>query len=279
MKHFSRMVRGFACAVAAAGVLSGIGTVPVMAQYNQQEAEETAVPEVVKEKKPDGTPFSVQGNGEVLDDISNDETKQFITVRTKNNQTFFVVIDMASAVDNVYMLSMIDENDLEEFLEESKDKGKANIQIPEQTAESQKADQSVQEVTAEKEKSSGSWGMLFAAVGFVGLFAGGYYYLKIYKPKQKKSEIVSDQSEDEDSEYDDGYEDDDADADAEYSDYDEEDVADSDSEYDDEEYEEDTADPDSEDDEEYEEDGSYEEDEEPEEDRRPARRRRRRRKA
>ena len=131
MKRFTGMMRGFAAAMAAVGVLSGIGTMPVMAQYNETEAQATEVPEVVKEEKPDGTPFSVSGNGEVLDDITGDETKQFITVRTKNNQTFFVVIDRANKVDNVYMLSMIDENDLAEFLEEEEETAIPQIQLPE----------------------------------------------------------------------------------------------------------------------------------------------------
>lgn len=224
----SCMARGLAM-VALAGMLAGVGSMPVMAQYNKEEAQE--VPEVVSEEKPDGTPFSVKGNGEVLDDISNDETKQFITVRTKNNQTFFVVIDRANSVDNVYMLSMIDEDDLSEFLEEQETDSIAGVQIPEETEKLQETEQEVTESVEEEKKSGGSWGMLLAAAGFVGLFGAGYYYFKIYKSGQKKNMNLTPADQDEDYDEDDEYEDEDGYEDDE-SDYEE-------LEYDDEEYEDD----------------------------------------
>ena len=224
----SFMSRGLAT-VALVGMLAGIGSMPVMAQYNKEEAQE--VPEVVSEEKPDGTPFSVKGNGEVLDDISNDETKQFITVRTKNNQTFFVVIDRANSVDNVYMLSMIDEDDLSEFLEEQETDSIAGVQLPEETEKVQETEQEVTESVEEEKKSGGSWGMLLAAAGFVGLFGAGYYYFKIYKPGQRKNANLTpaDQEDYDNGEYEDEYEDEDGYEDDE-SDYE-------DLEYDDEEYE------------------------------------------
>src|SRR5699024_4663269 len=66
------------------------------------------------------TPFSIPGNGEVLDDKTGDGTKEFLTIQTKNGNTFFLVLDRSSNTENVYMLSMVDENDLAEFLDETK---------------------------------------------------------------------------------------------------------------------------------------------------------------
>ena len=80
--------------------------------YSSDEAVE-----VIEEE----APFSIEGNGEVLDDVTSDGTKQFITVTTKNNETFFLVIDRSSNANNVYMLSMIDESDLSAFLEEGEE--------------------------------------------------------------------------------------------------------------------------------------------------------------
>ncbi len=42
------------------------------------------------------------------------------TVQTKNGNTFFLVLDRSSSTENVYMLSMVDENDLAEFVPEKK---------------------------------------------------------------------------------------------------------------------------------------------------------------
>lgn len=64
-----------------------------------------------------GTAFTTPGNGEVKDDITDDSTKEFLTVTTKNNNTFYIVIDRSATSQNVYMLSQIDENDLSEFLD------------------------------------------------------------------------------------------------------------------------------------------------------------------
>ncbi len=43
-----------------------------------------------------GTAFTTPGNGEVKDDITDDSTKEFLTVTTKNNNTFYIVIDRSA---------------------------------------------------------------------------------------------------------------------------------------------------------------------------------------
>ena len=95
-----------------------------MTAYAYVDESAEAEPEhVIMEETPketEATPFSVAGNGELLDDISNDETKQFLTVQTKNGNTFFMVIDSSRNSENVYMLSLMDEYDLAEFIEEEK---------------------------------------------------------------------------------------------------------------------------------------------------------------
>ena len=63
--------------------------------------------------------FSVDGNGEVLDNVMDEKSgKEFYTITTANNNTYYLIIDHSSSTKNVYMLSMIDENDLKEFLSE-----------------------------------------------------------------------------------------------------------------------------------------------------------------
>ena len=72
-----------------------------------------------------GTPFSVPGNGQLVDDMEDDESKQFLTIQTKNGNTFFMVLDRSNNTENVYMLSMIDEDDLAEFIGETEEKPEA----------------------------------------------------------------------------------------------------------------------------------------------------------
>lgn len=136
MWYGKKMIGGAMLSLILAGVVSMMGGTVAFANYDPKEADEAEPVQVVTEETPEAKPFSVAGNGEVLDDISDDETKQFITVRTKNNQTFFVVIDRANSVDNVYMLSMIDENDLAEFLEDGEEDEAVlpTVQLPQDNA-------------------------------------------------------------------------------------------------------------------------------------------------
>ncbi len=160
---------------------------------------------VVPEKKEEAKPFSIAGNGEVLDDVTDDDTKQFITITTKNNQTFFVVIDRASSSDNVYMLSMIDEDDLSGFLENG---GETGLALPNLTADSTEQAKHAQtpdiSTTDEPIEPIGmnpvAYIVMIAVVLAVTLAAG--YYIKIYKPRKEAAED-QDEGLEEDYDYDD----------------------------------------------------------------------------
>ena len=150
-------------------------------------------------KNTTGEPFSIEGNGQIVDDAFNDDTKEFITVQTKNNQTFFVVIDRANAINNVYMLSQIDEDDLSQFLDE--DDEADMVDISDLNDISQQMDET-------KEKSSGNGIMLYVVLILaVGGILAAYYYIRIYKPRQEENEAESENLENEGYEEDEDYED------------------------------------------------------------------------
>ena len=94
--------------------------------YVEPEVKEEPV-QVIEEEEPteeEKFPFTIAGNGEVEDNITDDSSKEFFTVKTKGGNTFFLVIDRARNNENVYMLSMIDEYDLQEFLTDEERNGK-----------------------------------------------------------------------------------------------------------------------------------------------------------
>ena len=71
----------------------------------EKKDEAASTNEVLPEDGTDqGTAFTTPGNGEVKDDITDDSTKEFLTVTTKNNNTFYIVIDRSATSQNVYML-------------------------------------------------------------------------------------------------------------------------------------------------------------------------------
>lgn len=164
-----------------------------MTAYAYSDETEEAAPEpVIMEETPEeteATPFSVAGNGELLDDITNDETKQFLTVQTKNGNTFFMVIDRSRNSENVYMLSLIDEYDLAEFIEEEKTEP-----VEEKLAvivEEPRPEPVQEESQPEPEKGGMGMGALLTIVLLGAGCVGGYYYFRILKPKREEEEAES----------------------------------------------------------------------------------------
>ena len=154
-------------------------------------ADEAAEPVIAEEtlEEAEDTPFSVAGNGELLDDITDDETKQFLTVQTKNGNTFFMVIDRSRNSENVYMLSLIDEHDLAEFIEEEKfepveEKPAVVVQEPQ-------PEPVQEEIQPETEKGGMGMGAVFTILLLGAGCVGGYYYFKILKPKREEEEAES----------------------------------------------------------------------------------------
>ncbi len=141
-----------------------------------------------------GTSFSVPGNGQLVDDLSEDESKQFLTIQTKNGNTFFMVLDRSNNTENVYMLSMIDENDLAEFIgdgQEEPEQEQPAVVIPETEKPSVSAEPEAEtEIKPETEEKKGgmSTGALFAVVLLLVGGIGGFYYFKVLKPKQDEDE-------------------------------------------------------------------------------------------
>lgn len=159
-------------------------------ETNQTEAETTKENVLEEEHTDDDKSFSVPGNAEVLDDIDGDSSKEFLTVTTKNNNTFYIVIDRSSTTDNVYMLSQIDENDLKEFLteEETEQTETPGIVLDDVHTEEETAEVSIDDVKeTEKSDMSTNVGMLSILL-LAGAGIGAYYYFKIYKGKQEEDD-------------------------------------------------------------------------------------------
>jgi len=161
---------------------------PAFAYVDTTEVVEEPA-QVVEEEEPteeEKIPFTIAGNGEVEDNIVDDPSKEFFTVKTKDGNTFFLVIDRARTSENVYMLSMIDEYDLQEFLDDEKRNGKQEeatpaVVLPETQPEPEP------EVEIEEEESSGNMNQILLLVFVAALGgAGAFFYFYIYKPKPKE---------------------------------------------------------------------------------------------
>ena len=156
------------------------------------ETEETEKDTVVEENQINTEePFSVPGNAQVQDDITNSKNKEFLTITTKNNNTFYLIIDRSANVDNVYMLSQIDENDLQEFLEEDSSASTIVDVTPEvvinENTHSEQTEQPATE-SPEKEGTASNLGALVAILIAAILGVGAYGYIKFIKPKKDEDD-------------------------------------------------------------------------------------------
>lgn len=154
----------------------------------EQNAEEKPVIEESSD-----TAFSTPGNAQLTDDITEDSTKEFLTITTKNNNTFYLVIDRSSNTENVYMLSQIDENDLQEFLDSEGTNGntatKPSVVLEETEKQtSATAEDTKPEEETKEEKPSQNVAGILAVLLLAGAGAGAYYYLKIRKKKEQEEE-------------------------------------------------------------------------------------------
>ena len=143
--------------------------------------------------------FSVDGNGEVLDNVVDEKSgKEFYTITTANNNTYYLIIDHSSNTKNVYMLSMIDENDLKEFLSEEEPEVSEDTGTPPAVdfGDEPSGDDTPDDSEPEEPKKDNNILSTVLIILVLGAIAGGgYFYFKIYKPK-KEAQIS-----DEDMEY------------------------------------------------------------------------------
>ena len=188
--------------VSCSGIPAYANVDPTWEEENWEE-EETVIPEQTPEETPpeDIVPeetepeqgFTTPGNGDLGDEIKNSSGKDFYTIHTKNNNTFYLVVDHSNNTENVYMLSLIDENDLAEFMDQTEKEIEAEVTppviIPETPAPTEPPEQP--ETTTpepEPEKKQPFENSTVLILGCAALLFGLLYYFKIYKPKHEEDE-------------------------------------------------------------------------------------------
>ena len=160
------------------------------------------------------SPLTPDGNLELVDDVTQEsDGKQFITVQSKNDNTFYIVIDRDKDTDNVYFMNLVDEADLMALMEDGEvtvkctcktrcEAGDVDTTCPvcknnmvECTGveEEKEAEATTEPTTEDTEKieSKGSSAPILLILLIVGLGAGGaVYYLKFKKPKTDTKDPV-----------------------------------------------------------------------------------------
>lgn len=169
--------------------------------YTESTETETPMPETEEDKEP--VAFTPDGNAQLVDEATDEDDKLFYTFVTKNDNYFYLVIDKARENDNVYMLNMIDEQDLMALMEEQEgnsgtSSGTANEEItlkPESGIEDTepKEDETEQESEPEEPKQTNNSASVLLILLVIGAgVAGAFYYLKFVKGKKEDFNLEDD---------------------------------------------------------------------------------------
>ena len=179
----------------------------------EQQPAVTPAPE-----KPKDEPIDDEGNAHTHDLLYDKATnKQFITVQTKNGNTFFIVIDYDAPINEdeeqyqTYFLNMVDESDLLALLDEDtaaalttcncKEKcaaGQVNTGcpvckttmsectgvVPEPPAE----EPDTEPIEPEEPEKKSNVGMIIGVIAVVCIGGAAYYYFKFVRGKKQKDE-------------------------------------------------------------------------------------------
>ena len=139
--------------------------------------------------------------------ITDDGQYQFIAVKTRDGDIFYVIIDHSKVDDNVYFLNEVDTYDLKALLNKN-DEGKA-AQVGAETSV-EETTEDVSEALAETEQSDNDSfnGTLFLIIGIGALAIIGFVIFKIKKggfgKKKANVELLDDDFDDEDEINEDG---------------------------------------------------------------------------
>ena len=175
----------------AAAVFTAVFALSGMTVFAQSNAPSETPAETVIE---DNRTLTPKGNAQLVDDVSDNENLQFITVTARDGNVFYFVIDKGAQSENVYFLNTVDESDLEALVEKSDKKPTATAK-PEQTENTAETDltendtKDKKDKTEKSEQQEQSWQknnsglfIVLALAAAVGI--GGYYY-KVILPKKK----------------------------------------------------------------------------------------------
>ena len=179
----NKIIKRIFTAVFAVLILMGGFSIPAYANGGGEATNDSNVK--TEEKKEEKTPLTPDGNMSLVDNVKGDaaKDKEFIIVKSKGGNYFYIVIDHAAQGENtVHFLNQVDEKDLLSIIDE-KDSLTAKPELPKQEEMVKpEAEKPKEEEKPEKKNPAGM--ITLSLILILGLAGGAFYYFKFLKPKQ-----------------------------------------------------------------------------------------------
>jgi len=163
-------------------------TMTVYAQSDEDDEDEVNLDEIlipipiVVTHEHNSEALTPPGNLTLIDDAFTDsiESKQFMTVTSKNGNVFYIIVDRDGNTENVHFLNLVDEMDLFALLDD-------DVELPEKPQPEPYIPPQAQETEPEPEpepESNGNGGIMALIIFLMLGGIGAGVYFKIIKPKQ-----------------------------------------------------------------------------------------------
>lgn len=158
------------------------------ATTQQTETQEAVIHE-------DAVSFTPDGNLTLIDDFTRTDEgdKQFITVKTRDESVFYIVIDRSANQENVYFLNLVDDQDLIAILNDEglTEEIETITKLPD-PQESEQAKPSPTKPETTNPDSGPAAMQLIVILIFVAAIGGAAFWLIRSKPfqKQRKKEVA-----------------------------------------------------------------------------------------
>ena len=170
-----------AAVLSAAFALSGT---TAFAQSSEPAEPSPTPTEIVIEDNHTLTP---DGNAQLMDDVTDNENLQFITVTARDGNEFYIIIDKGAQSENVYFLNTVDESDLAALVEDYTPEQTTQQPEPSSMPDTEQAEPEQElekqpEPDAEKSNNSFMFLIILVLIGGAGLVV---YYFKVFRPKKK----------------------------------------------------------------------------------------------
>lgn len=147
------------------------------------QSSETATPTQTETVIEDNRTLTPKGNAQLVDDVSDNENLQFITVTARDGNVFYFVIDKGASSQNVYFLNTVDESDLAALVEDYTPTNTNTEQKPEASTSPEPEQTEQQQKQTEQKK--GNSPMLYIVLALIAAGVIGGYYYKVILPKKK----------------------------------------------------------------------------------------------